>query len=43
MLIAREFTKEDELVLRQMINEIYLIDSNFEGLNNISKKNIVEY
>ena len=36
MLIAREFTKNDELMLRQMIDEINLTDSNFEGLNNIS-------
>ena len=37
MLIAREFTKDDELMLRQMVDEINLTDSNFEGLSNISK------
>jgi len=41
MLIAREFTKDDELMLRQMIDEINSTDANFEGLNNIS--NIVNY
>jgi len=36
MLIAREFTKDDELALREMVDEIHLTDFNFEGLNNIS-------
>lgn len=41
MLIAREFTKDDELVLKQMVTEINLTDYNFEGLSNIS--NIEDY
>lgn len=41
MLIAREFTKDDELMLRHMVDEINLTDSNFEGLSNIS--NIENY
>jgi len=41
MLLAREFTKDDELILKQMVDEIRLTDSNFEGLSNIS--NIENY
>lgn len=36
MLIAREFTIDDEILLREMIEEINSFDANFEGLNNIS-------
>ena len=32
MLIVREFTKNDELMLKQMVEEINSTDSNFEGL-----------
>lgn len=41
MLIAREFTKDDESKLREMVDEINLTDSNFEGLSNIA--NIENY
>lgn len=37
MLIAREFTKDDENYLIDMIKEINNYDGNFEGLTNISK------
>lgn len=35
MLIAREFTKDDEQKVLEMINEIRQIDNNFEGLSNM--------
>lgn len=37
MLIAREFTKNDELAIIDMVNEINEYDANFEGFNIISK------
>lgn len=35
MLIAREFTKNDELEVMDMINEINAYDGNFEGFSNL--------
>ena len=37
MLIAREFTKNDELAIMDMVDEINEYDANFEGLNNLSR------
>lgn len=41
MIIAREFKKEDQTKLLDMINEINNFDCNFEGLTNI--REIVSY
>lgn len=36
MLVAKEFTKNDEIQLMNMVKEIISFDNDFEGLNNIS-------
>ncbi len=41
MLVVREFNKEDEYTLKNMVKEITEYDNNFEGLTNI--KNIDNY